>query len=329
LSNIKNVFSLSLLILSLSTASAVEAQGAKKPPQVGFLAGVSESAISARLNAFRQGLRDHGYLEGHNIIIEPRYAQENLRRLDDLAKDLVRLKVAAIVTGGPPATRSTKKVTSTIPIIMGFDSDPVGNGFITSLARPGANITGLSALSFELSGKQLELLKEAIPGLSHLAVIGSPPEPANARILDELKRAAPLFGLSLHNIDVLDSKAIENAFQLAAKNRAEAALVLPSAFTFAERFQFVQLAARNRLPTMYGSSDFVEAGGLIAYGTDYLDLFRRAATYVDKILKGSNPANLPVEQPTKFELIMNLKTAKQIGLTIPPQVLARADRVIR
>jgi putative tryptophan/tyrosine transport system substrate-binding protein len=326
----KHTIALFIIFVTLAACGAVaHAQQPTKVPRIGVLAGVSPSAISVRMEAFRQGLRELGYVEGKNIVIESRYAEENLDRLPALAAELVRLKVDIIITGGPPAIRSAKKATSTIPIIMGFDSDPVGNGFVASLARPGGNVTGLSALSPEISGKQLELLKEIIPKLSRVAVIGSSAEPANARTLREAELAAQIFGLKLQNLDIHGSRDIGDAFGTATKGRADAALVLPSPFAFAERIQLVDLAAKNRLPVMYGSSEYVEAGGLMTYGVSFTDLFRRAATYVDKILKGAQPADLPVEQPTKFELVINLKSAKQIGLTIPPNVLARADRVIK
>jgi putative tryptophan/tyrosine transport system substrate-binding protein len=318
-----------LCSLLLAPCSAAQAQQQAIIPRIGFLAGVSRTAISARMEAFRQGLRELGYVEGKNVVIESRYAEENLNRLPALAAELVRLKLDIIITGGPPAIRSAKEATSIIPIVMGFDSDPVGNGFAVSLARPGGNVTGLSALSPEISGKQLELLKEIVPKLSRVAVIGSSAEPANARTLRETELAARVFGLKLQNLDIRDSRNLDTAFEAAIKGRADAALVLPSPFAFGERIQLVDLAAKNRLPAMYGSSEYVEAGGLMTYGVSFTDLFQRAATYVDKILKGAKPAEMPIEQPSKFDFIINLKSAKQIGLTIPPNVLARADRVIR
>ena len=278
------------LAVTFAICGAVaHAQQPTKVPRIGVLAGVSPSAISVRMEAFRQGLRELGYVEGKNIVIESRYAEENLDRLPALAAELVRLKVDIIITGGPPAIRSAKKATSTIPIVMGFDSDPVGNGFVDSLARPGGNVTGLSALSPEISGKQLELLKEIIPKLSRVAVIGSSAEPANARTLREAELATRMFGLKLQKLDIHDSRAIDAAFAAATKGRADAGLVLPSAYAFAERMQLVDLAAKNRLPVMYGSSEYVEAGGLMTYGVSFTDLFRRAATYVDKLVKGAKP----------------------------------------
>jgi len=280
-----------------------------------------------RIEAFRQGLRELGYVEGKNIVIEWRYAEEKFDRLPALVAELVRLKVDVIVTSGPQSTRVAKEATVTIPIVMGFDPDPVGGGFVASLARPGGNITGLSTLSPELSGKQLELLKEIVPKLSRVAVVGDSNEPGNAQALKEVELAAGAFKVQLQYLDVLNLKDIEHSFQSASKQRAGAVLVLAGPVMVAHRTEVVNLAAKNRLPAMYFRSDFVEAGGL--YSVNYNDLARGAATYVDKILKGAKPADLPVEQPKKFELIINLKTAKQIGLTIPPNVLARADRVIR
>jgi putative ABC transport system substrate-binding protein len=237
--------------------------------------------------------------------------------------------VDVIVSAGPTVTRTVKEATSTIPIVMGQDTDPVGSGFVASLARPGGNITGLSALSPEMSGKQLELLKEILPKLSRVAVIGNSTNPGDAQSLRETVLAAGFFEIYLRYLDVLDSKDIETVFRAAAKGRADAVLVLGNPILNAHRKQIIDLAIKHRLPAAYARPEFIEAGGLLYYGTSYNDLFRRAATYVDKILKGANPADLPVEQPTKFDLIVNLKAAKQIGLAIPPKVLARADRVIR
>jgi putative ABC transport system substrate-binding protein len=318
---------LGALLFALSFPA--EAQQTKQVPRIGVLAAVSPSAVSARVEAFRQGLRELGHVEGKNIVIEYRYGEGKLDRLPALAAELARLKVDVIVTGGPQATRPAKKATATIPIVMAFDSDPVGNGFVASLARPGGNVTGLSALSPEISGKQLELLKEIVPKLSRVAVLGNSPEPANAQALRETEVAAGAFGMQLQYLDVLGPKDIEIAFRAASKGGADAVLVLTSPVIFAQRTQVVNLAAKSRLPAAYWSPEFVEDGGLMTYSVSFADLFRRAATYVDKILKGTKPADLPVEQATKFELVINLKTAKQIGLTIPPNVLARADKVIK
>jgi len=319
---------LSILVL-LAVAVIAQAQQPTKVPRIGYLSATSPSANVGRIEAFRQGLGELGYVEGKNIVIEWRYAEGKFDRLPALVAELVRLKVDVIVTSGPQSTRVAKEATVTIPIVMGFDPDPVGGGFVASLARPGGNITGLSTLSPELSGKQLELLKEIVPKLSRVAVLGDSNEPGNAQALREMELAAGAFKAKLQYLDVLDPKDIETAFRAASKGRAEAVLVLPSPVLTSQRIQIVDLAVKSRLPAIYWRSDFVEAGGLMTYSVNYNDLARGAATYVDKILKGAKPADLPVEQPKKFELIINLKTAKQIGLTIPPNVLARADRVIR
>jgi putative ABC transport system substrate-binding protein len=321
--------SILVAVVLLALGVTAEAQQPKKVPRIGLLGVVSASAAEGRIEAFRQGLRDLGYVEGKNIVIEYRTAEGKLERLPALAAELVRLKVDVIVTRGPPPTRSAKEATSTIPIVMGSDIDPVGNGFVASLARPGGNITGLSALSPELSGKQLELLKEIIFKLSRVAVLGTSTIPGSAQMLRETEAAAGVFGVHLQYLDVQKPKEIETAFRAASKGRADAVLVLPNPLTLSQRTQVVDLAVKSRLPVMYPQSEYVEDGGLMTYGPSINDLFRRAATYVDKILKGAKPADLPVEQPTKFEFIINLKAAKQIGLTIPPNVLARADQVIK
>jgi putative ABC transport system substrate-binding protein len=297
---------------------------------VGRLGASSVSAEAARVEAFRQGLRELGYIEGKNIIIEWRHAEGKLDRLPALAAELVRLKVEVIVTGGGNATRTVKQITSTIPIVMAQSSDPVADGFVTSLAHPGGNITGLSNLAPELNGKRLELLKEIVPKISRVAVFGTSTARASVQALREVEPAAATFGLKLLRFDVLDPKDYENAFRAASKGQAEAILVLvwgPVLTPYVK--SFAELAVKYRLPAMYLDRRHVEAGGLMTYGVSEPDLDRRAATYVDKILKGRKPADLPVEQPTKFDFIINLKAAKQIGLTIPPNVLARADRVIK
>jgi putative tryptophan/tyrosine transport system substrate-binding protein len=318
-----------LTTILLTTVSIAEAQQPTKVPRIGFLSAFSGSSLSARIEAFRQGLRELGYVEGKNVVIESRYAEGRLDRLTDLAAELVRLKVDVIVTGGPSPTRATKEATVTIPIVMALDNDPVGSGFVASLARPGGNITGLATLSPEISGKQLELLKEIVPRLSHVAVVGTSSNPGNAQMLKETELAAGAFAVQLHYLDVEGPKDIETVFRAASKGRADAVLVLPNSVLLSQRAQLADLAAKNRLPAVYGQPEYVDAGGLMFYGASITEMFRRAATYVDKILKGAKPADLPVEQPTKFEFVVNLKAAKQIGLTIPPNVLARADKVIR
>jgi putative ABC transport system substrate-binding protein len=268
-------------------------------------------------------------VEGKNIVIEYRYAEGKQDRVLALAAELVRLKVDVIVSGGSTVTRSAKEATVTIPIVMAQDPDPVGSGFVASLARPGGNITGLATLAPELSGKQLELMKEIVPRLARVAVLGTSTRSGNARSLKETELAAGASGVKLQYLDILSSKDIETAFRAASKGRADAVLVLSSPLLFSQRKHVADLAVKGRLPAILPQSEYVEDGGLMTYGSSFTDLYRRAATYVDKILKGAKPADLPVEQPTKFELIINLKAAKQIGLTIPPSVLARADKVIR
>jgi putative ABC transport system substrate-binding protein len=268
-------------------------------------------------------------VEGKNIVIEWRSAEGKADRLPALAAELVCLKVDVIVTAGPGSTRAAKEATPTIPIVMGQDTDPVGNGFVASLARPGGNITGLATLAPEIGGKRLELLKEIVPKLSRVAVLGTSTSPGSAQQLKEVERAAGALGVKLQYLDVLSFKDFETAFRAAGKGRAEAVLTLGSSILLSHRAQLADLAVKNRLPAIYAQPEYVEAGGLMTYGVSITDLFRRTATYVDKILKGAKPADLPVEQPQKFEFIVNLKAAKQIGLTIPPNVLARADRVIR
>jgi putative tryptophan/tyrosine transport system substrate-binding protein len=318
------------LVVTLAMCGAVaQAQQAKKVPRIGYLTVASLSSNVARVEAFRQGLRELGYVEGKNIVIEWRSGEGKVERQGELAAEVVRLKVDVIVTSGTTMTRAAKEATAAIPIVMAQDTDPVGNGFVASLARPGGNITGLSVLSPELSGKQLELLKEIVPKLSRVAVLGNSNEPANPKTLKEIELAARSFGVQLQPLDVLGPKDIETAFRAATKAHADALLVLPSAILTDHRTGVVNLALKSRLPAIYMSSIWVDNGGLMSYGTSLTDLSRRAATYVDKILTGTKPADLPVEQPTKFEFVINLKAAKQIGLTIPPNVLARADRVIK
>jgi putative ABC transport system substrate-binding protein len=300
---------------------------AQQPTKVARIGHLSATAASdpARREAFLQGLRELGYVEGKNIIIEWRHGEGEADRLPVLATELVRLKVDVIVTAGPEGTVVAKAATSTIPIVMTQDPDPVANGFVASLARPGGNITGLSTLSAELSGKRLELLKEILPRLSRVAVFDNSTG-GNAQVLKETKHTANALGVKLQYLDVQSPKDIEPAFRAASKARADAVLMLPNSVHFAQRTYIAELAIKSRLPVIYGRPEYVEAGGLMNYGVSFTDLDRRASTYVDKILKGVKPADLPVEQPKKFEFIINLKAARQIGLTIPPNVLARADR---
>jgi putative ABC transport system substrate-binding protein len=317
------------IALGLALAPLVgEAQQTTKVTTIGYLSGPSLSANAARIEAFRQGLRELSYVEGKNIVIELRSADGKFDRLPTLAAELVRLKVAVIVTSGGAPTRRAKEATSTIPIVMTNDPDPVGDGFVASLARPGGNITGLSTFVPELSGKRLEILREVVPKLSRVAVLGSSAGTGYAQTLKEIEPAAKAFKMQLQFRDVLHAKDIEPAFRAASKGRAQGVLTLNSAILGSQRAQIVELAVKEGLPVMYHQSEFVEAGGLMSYGVNVPDLSRRAATYVDKILKGAQPADLPVEQPTKFELVINLKTAKALGLTIPQTLLLRADQVI-
>lgn len=321
--------SILVAVVMLAVAVIAQAQQAKKVPRIGFLGAASPSVLTARVEAFRQGLREFGYVEGKNIVIELRSAETKLDRLPALAAELVSLKVDVIVTAGPLPTRSAKEATSTIPIVMAFDTDPVGNRFVASLARPGGNITGLSDFAPEISGKGLDLLRETVQKISRVAVLGTSTRPGNAQSLKESELAAAALGIKLQHLDVLSSKDIETAFRAARNEHADGALVLQSSIHFSQRTQIAELAVKSRLPALYSRRENVEDGGLMSYGVHLPDLDRRAAIYVDKILKGTKPADLPVEQPTKFEFIINLKAAKQIGLTIPPNVLVRADRVIR
>jgi putative tryptophan/tyrosine transport system substrate-binding protein len=323
----KSAFCFSLIALLFAPCSSVDAQQAKKVPRIGYLGG--PPPLLERREAFRQGLRELGYIEGKNIVIEWRSGEGKSERVPALAAELVRLKVDVIVTDGSNSTRRAKEATSTIPIVMTQDVDPVGRGIVASLARPGGNITGLSNLDPELSGKRLELLKETISTLSLVAVFGTSSTPSTAPALKETELAAGALGVKLQYLDVLDPKDIEIAFKAAGKGRVDAVLMLAGPLVFSQRTQIAELAAKSRLAAIYPQSEYAEVGGLMSYGVSITDLDRRAATFVDKILKGTKPADLPVEQPIKFEFVVNLKAAKQIGLTIPPNVLVRADKVIR
>ena len=319
-----------IALLTLALVHIADAQQPTKISRIGYLTNSSLSAGAANIESFRQGLRDLGYVEGKNIVIERRSGEGNRDRQRAAAAELVRLKVDVIVAGGSGDIRAAKEATATIPIVMVQSGDPVGSGVVASLARPGGNITGLSMLRPELSGKRLELLKEIVPRLSRVAVFGNSTRAEYAQVLKELDLAAGAFGVKLQYLDVLSPKDVETAFQAASKARADAVLFqVPGPVIGSQQPQITELAVKNRLPVMYERAAEVEAGGLMSYGVSIDGLYRRAATYVDKILKGTKPADLPVEQPTKFEFIINLKAAKQIGLTMPPNVLARADKVIR
>ena len=326
----KNLIRLIVVALMLVSLRAAEAQQPQKIPRIAWLTSTNLSTSSDRPDAFRQGLRELGYVEGKNIIIEWRSADGSRERQRALAAELVRLKVDVIVTGGSSSTRAAKEATSTIPIVMTQDNDPVGANVIASLARPGGNITGLSSLAPELSGKRLEILKEVVPKLSRVAVLGTSTSAGDAPVLKEIELAAGILGVKLQYSDVLSVKDIEPAFRAAAKGRADGVIFQVSGgIVSTQRPQIAGFAIKSRMPVMYELQSHVEAGGLMTYGINLNDLSRRAATYVDKVLKGTKPADLPVEQPTKFAFVINLKAAKQIGLTIPPNVLVRATMIIR
>jgi putative tryptophan/tyrosine transport system substrate-binding protein len=315
-------------LVLLAVVVIAEAQQPKKVSRIGYLGATAPSNISARIEAFRQGLRDLGYIEGQNLIIEYRYAEGKLDRLPELAAELVRLKVDAIFVQSTPAVQAAKKATTTVPIVS-VSGDPVGLGLVASLARPGGNVTGLTNLTSELAGKRLELLKEVVPRISRVAVLWNPDASSSALRMRETDAAAASLGIKLQPVEVRAANDFERAFSALKRERADALFPLRSPFISNHVKRIVELAAKNRVPGMYDASEFAEAGGLMSYGTMLADLDRRAATYVDKILKGAKPAELPVEQPTKFEFVINLKAAKQIGLTIPPNVLVRADKVIK
>jgi putative tryptophan/tyrosine transport system substrate-binding protein len=323
--------SLFLVMVVVAAAWGIIADAQQPPtkiPRIGYL--MTRSLDPVRSEALRQGLREFGKLEGKTIVIEWRSAEGKLDHVPALVAELVRLNVDVIVTAGPVPTRVSKDATSTIPIVMTQVNDPVGSGLVASLARPGGNITGLSTLAPEISGKQLELLKEILPSLSRAAVFGTSTQPGNSQVLKEVELAAGALAVKLQYVDVLSPEDIESAFRAAVKGRVHAVLMIVASSVVGDhRQKIVDLAIKSKLPAMYPFSSYVEAGGLMSYSVNLTDLDRRAATFVDKILKGTKPADLPVEQPKKFEFIINLKAAKQIGLTIPPNVLARADRVMK
>jgi len=307
---------------------AARAQQSTNKVSVGFLSVNAPSSMIARIDAFQRGLGDLGYIVGQNIAVEYRFAEGQPDRLRALADELVHLKVSVIVTEGTTSTRYAKEATSTIPIVMAQDPDPVGMGFVASLARPGGNITGLSNLRTDLGGKRLEILKDTVPGLARVAIIGTSTTPGYAQSLVDVERAAGILTLRLQVLEILGPQDIETAFQAATEGRAHAVLVLASPHLLSNRVRVADVAAKSRIPTIYYASDYVKDGGLMSYGVSTTDLFRRAANYVDKIVKGAKAGDLPIEQPTRFEFIINLRSANAIGLTIPPVVLSRADEVI-
>jgi putative ABC transport system substrate-binding protein len=320
-----------IIALALAFPAAPHGVAAQTPAKVfriGVLGATSASAYARQIEAFRQGLRDLGYVEGKNIILEYRWAEGRYDRLPDLAAELVRLKPDLLLTHGTPGTRAAKQATTTIPIVMAVSGDAVATGLVASLAHPGGNLTGSSFFNPELSAKRLELIKEVLPGLSRVAVFLNPGNPSSDVGFQAMERTARALGLKLQGFNLRGPKEFDTAFSTLVKGRAGALSVYEDAMLIAQARRVADLAARNRLPTI-GFSELAEAGGLMSYGVNFPDLWRRGATYVDKILKGAKPAHLPVEQPTRFELVVNLKTAKALGLTIPPSILVRADQVIQ
>jgi putative ABC transport system substrate-binding protein len=316
-------------IAALAAPLAAEPQTGKIA-RIGFLSpnSASDPGTPRRLGAFRQGLRELGYAEGASIVIESRWADGKYDQLPRLAAELVRLKVDVIVTYAPPAIQAAKQATGTIPIVMAGIIDPVATGFVTSLARPGGNITGLSLMAPELVVKQLEILRNVVPEVSRVAVLGNPTNAGNSPQVRRAQEAAQTLGVRLQSLEARSVSEIDSAFAAMAGEQAGALVVLVDAMFLNHRVRIAELAARRRLPAAYGLIDHAEVGGLIAYASSDVDRFRRAANFVDRILKGAKPADLPVEQPSKFELVINLKTAKALGLTIPPSLLLRADQVI-
>jgi putative tryptophan/tyrosine transport system substrate-binding protein len=315
----------------LSVPCAVTAQGAKsgQPARIGRLSPNSAESDAPGLDAFRQGLRDLGWVEGQDFALETRFAEGNPERLPALAAQLVRQRVDLILAGSTPGTLAAKQATSTVPIVMVTTGDPVGSGLVVSLAQPGGNVTGLTSLGQELSAKRLELLKEAVPGVARVAVLTSPGSPYTGPFLSERTRLVQALGVQLHVVEAGDPTQFEQAFAEMARARAGALMVFTDVMFISYRRRLVELAAQSRLPAMYPEREFVSAGGLMFYGASLVDMYYHAAVYVDKILKGTKPADLPVEQPTKLELVINLKTANALGLTIPPSILFQADEVIR
>jgi putative ABC transport system substrate-binding protein len=316
-----------LLALILTTIHLAEAQQPKKIPRIGVL--FRGGPGGSRLEAFRQGLHDLNYIEGKNIIIEYRFAKGNSERIPDLAADLIHKKVDLIITSGTAQARAIQQVTTTTPILVVVTGDPVGTGLVASLARPGGNITGFSIMSPELSGKRLELLKEAVPKIKRVGVLWDALQPDNIHDFKTTQLAAGALGLKLQSLEVQRAEDLKGAFLVTVKQRLHALVVIGGGIINFHQKRILAFEVENRLPAIHEALSFAEAGGLMAYGVNVPDLFRRSATYVDKILKGTKPADLPLQQPTKFEFVINLKTAKQIGLTIPQSVLFRADRVIK
>lgn len=317
------------MLVLLALPFAIEAQPAKQLWRIGFLGSSSAERDKTRLAAFRQGLRERGYVEGRNIAIEERYAAGRAENLPRLARELLESKVDVLVTEGTPAARAAKEATSTTPVVMGNAGDPVGSGLVASLSRPGTNITGLSDSSFDVVAKRLELLKAVAPATSHVAVLLNPSNPSNPLEWRRLLSVAPAIGVTLQSFEIRQAADLERAYEVMRKRPGGAVILAGDALFGVHRERIVSLAAGTRVPTLYPARLFVDSGGLLSYGTNFDDLFRRAAAYVDRILKGANPADLPVEQPTKFELVINQKAARGLGLTVPQSLLVQADEVIQ
>jgi putative tryptophan/tyrosine transport system substrate-binding protein len=319
----------SLVLVVLVSLAAVEAQEAKKAPRVGIVLGGPLASRQSQLDAFRQGMRDLGYIEGRNIIFEIRAPEnEEDTRFAEFAADLVRLKVDVLVVQATGPILAAKKVTNTTPIVMAPASDPLGTGIVNSLARPGGNITGVSLLTEELSGKRLQLLSEIVPGISRVAILWNPANPAISSELRRVEAAARALKVQLLNLEVRKVEDLERVFGAADKEQARGLVILEDRFMLGLRRQITMLALRHRLPAVYAQTGYIDADGLAVYAPDSHEMIRRSASYVDRILKGAKPGDLPIEQPTRFELVVNLKTARALGITIPPAVLQRADRVI-
>jgi putative tryptophan/tyrosine transport system substrate-binding protein len=325
----KTILVVWLVALGLAPIRIAEAQQAINIPRIGFLDPTSAQVSAARIEAFRQGLRKFGYTEGKNIAIDYRFAEGKSERLHDLARELVRLNVDIIIARAIPGAVAAKQATTRIPIVFVGVADAVAAGLVASLGRPGGNITGLTSLAPELGGKRLELLKETFPKLSRLVVLRNPSNPGDPITWKETQAASQALALQLQSLEVRSLKDLEGAFESATRAGTQALVTLPDPFLQSHRKQIVDFATKSRLPAIYPDSEYVEAGGLMSYAANVLEFYAHAATYVDRILKGAKPADLPVEQPTKFELVINLKTAKQLGLTMPSSVLLRADKVIR
>jgi len=325
----RNIFGFLLIIAVLGGGAIAEAQQPGKIPRIGFL-GNSTAALEENLvGPFREGLRDLGYIEGKNILLEYRWAEGKYDRFPALIGELIAQKVDIIVTAGTPASLAVKKAAPSIPLVMIAVGDPIGTGLIESLAQPGGNVTGLSSIAVDLEGKRLELLREVIPNLSHVAVFWNPASPFQVNSEKELQAAARGFKMKVLSLGVQSPEQFDHAFATIRRERPRALLILADRLFLHHRERIMEFATKNRLPGIYAYLELVEAGGLMSYGPSYADMHRRAATFVDKILKGRKPSDLPVEQPMKFDFVINLKAAKQMGVTVPPNVLVRASRVIR